>query len=496
MLLDLSARLRRLATCLLVSCFLTPAMAGPITNPSVVNTSLPGNQSLPGLTNIAASGNGEKTLLWRDYLAGVSYVQKIDSNGVLSPTQIPVVDGQYISADRVGNFLITGANSGVTLYHRNGSIRTNTFRAHPDGINAVASMDADGNISALYSKSVGQSKAIAFRRFSPTGSPLGTETTVWASIATDLSLNAIASDAYGNITATWTIVNAYNPQLDTDVWVQRFNLQGQAISQPTLVPSALPGIQDGGSLAVSPQGAFAIAWNSNQSGSGWEAYVQRFNVSGFAVGAPIRLNQTTLGVTPLVHLSTAEDGSFVATWKSDPTPPATGAVLMAKQFKGDGTPIGSEFQVDPGSTDAFYANSAMDPAGNFTVAWTTLNSSVNYADVKMRSYRLDAQPTVTNLYNNQPAQGLAGGTGSWNYFKITVPPGVGQMTISMAGPAGGDGDMYIRFGGLPTATAWDIRPYVNGSNELAVIGTPPPGDFYIAIYGYVAYSGVSLAVSY
>lgn len=488
-------RLLTVASCAL-SCLGGPTNASPIDSPTVVNTSLPGNQALSGLSSMAASGNGEKLLHWMDHLAGIGYVQRISSDGVLSPTKMQVPNPSYgISTDRVGNFTLTSTNANITLYDRNGNIRTSAFRPHPNASAALTSMDADGNLSVFYATSVNQTTTLALRRFTNAGIPLGNETQVLAPIAKSVSINTMVSDAAGNITVSWIVVNE-SSSTTLALYTQRFNNQAQPLTSPTIIPSTLPGARDGGVLATSPSGFFVLAWNSTLDGVNWDSYVLRFDATGYAVGSPIRLNQTTQQSNPLAHVSMAENGSFIATWKMQATPPATGFVLYARQFMSDGTPIGNEFQVDPGLANVFYANSAVDKAGNFTIAWTAANHPVSDYDVKMRSYRLDNQPSITTLNNGQPAQGLSGGTGSWKYFKVTVPAGVTQMNVSMAGPAGGDGDMYIRFGGLPNATAWDIRPYVNGSNEVANIGSPPPGDFYIAIYGYMAYSGVSLNVSY
>ena len=497
MLFNFLKRLSSALGCLLLFCLAAQAHAGPVDNPSIVNTTTADNQSLPALRSMVAGANGEKLLMWRDTPTNTTYVQRINSSGVLSPTKMAVQGSNGISVDLVGNFTITGESGNIRRYDRNGNLQV-TFRPHPNAEISHAVMDVDGNISVLFSTYSDQTHAIAFRRFTPSGVPLSAEVQVVAPTTKQLSVNAIGSDGFGNVTVTWLVVNSSNPVFDVDIWMQRFNSAGQAINLATLVPSALPRVQDLAGLAVSPQGPFAISWNSSESGIGWDAFVQRFSSAGLPVGTPIRLNAATLNVVPQVNVAMAEDGSFVATWNTNPPPSAPWATLVARQFRGDGTPISGEFQVDlPGVNTSFYANPAMDRAGNFTVAWTAAESPPGTSfDVKMRSFKLDTQPTITPLTNNQPTQGLAGGTGSWRYFKVTLPAGVTQMNINMAGPAGGDGDMYVRFGGLPSATAWDFRPYVNGSTEALAIGTPPPGDFYIAIYGYSAYSAVSLNVSY
>lgn len=92
----------------------------------------------------------------------------------------------------------------------------------------------------------------------------------------------------------------------------------------------------------------------------------------------------------------------------------------------------------------------MDPVGNFAVRWVSTSAETGW-DVMVRSFN--------------PVDG-------------------------------GDGDMYIRLGALPSLTAWGFCPDVNGSNEAIAISNPLPGDFYIAIHGRSAYSSVGLIASY
>lgn len=467
------------------------APAGPLGNPIAVNTSTAGTQELSGQFSLAASRNGEKLVMWRDSPTNTAYVQRISSSGALSPVKFPVPRGNCIATDRVGNFAVIGSLAEITLYDRNGNPRANTFRPNPGAEGGCISVDFDGNLSAFYSVSSGNSRWLALRRFNISGAPLGGEVQVTPPSTAVVVANSIASDASGNITVAWTIDN---PATAGDIWMQRFNNAGAPLISATPVVTA-PSTQDGASLAMNPNGNFLIAWNSYEINNLQNAYVQRYNSAGAALGTPIRITKVASSVFSLLNVSMMEDGSFFAVWNIDNPTPGTWPLVVAQQFASDGTPIGNEFQVDLPGVAGRYANIASDLVGNFTVAWNAYDP-VSGFDVKVRSYKIDTQPAITTLSNGQPTQGVTGTTGSWKYFKITVPPGATQMNVSMAGPSGGDGDMYIRFGGLPSATAWDIRPYVNGSNEVANINNPPPGDFYIAIYGYAAYSGVSLNVSY
>lgn len=102
---------------------------------------------------------------------------------------------------------------------------------------------------------------------------------------------------------------------------------------------------------------------------------------------------------------------------------------------------------------------------------------------------------VTSLANGQTVSNLSGATGSWQYFKITVPTGQTKLAINMSGGTG-DADLYVKFGAQPTSTVYDYRPYLTGNNESVSVTNPAAGDWYIGINGYAAYSGVSLQATY
>ena len=80
--------------------------------------------------------------------------------------------------------------------------------------------------------------------------------------------------------------------------------------------------------------------------------------------------------------------------------------------------------------------------------------------------------------------------------QITVPPGQTTLDTSIFGGSG-DADLYVRWGALPSLSAWDGRPYLNGNTESTRMLNYPAGDWYIGINGYNAYSGLNLqATSY
>lgn len=89
---------------------------------------------------------------------------------------------------------------------------------------------------------------------------------------------------------------------------------------------------------------------------------------------------------------------------------------------------------------------------------------------------------------------LSGATGSWLDNTITVPAGTSSLTVKMFNGTG-DADLYVRAGSYPTLSAYNCRPYLSGNNETCTISNPAAGTWYVSIYGYSAYSGVSLTAT-
>ena len=74
---------------------------------------------------------------------------------------------------------------------------------------------------------------------------------------------------------------------------------------------------------------------------------------------------------------------------------------------------------------------------------------------------------------------------------MAVPSGAAGLSFDMSGGSG-DADLYVKFGSAPTTSSYDCRPYKSGNTEACSYNNPTAGTYYISIYGYSAYSGVTL----
>jgi hypothetical protein len=85
---------------------------------------------------------------------------------------------------------------------------------------------------------------------------------------------------------------------------------------------------------------------------------------------------------------------------------------------------------------------------------------------------------------------LSGARLSWVQYNVTMPTGKSKLTVTTTGGSG-DADLYVRAGVPPTTSSYDCRPYTSGNQETCVLSNTS-GTIYIALRGYVAYSGVNL----
>ncbi len=101
-------------------------------------------------------------------------------------------------------------------------------------------------------------------------------------------------------------------------------------------------------------------------------------------------------------------------------------------------------------------------------------------------------PPTSVLQNNVPIGSLSGAAGAQLNFTVSVPAGSSSLIID-AYSGNGDADLYVRFGSPVTATAADCSSVSLTTIERCTFATPPAGTYHVQVYGFSAFSGVSLA---
>ncbi len=223
-------------------------------------------------------------------------------------------------------------------------------------------------------------------------------------------------------------------------------------------------------------------------------YAAYSNVSIKGTYAPPAAPYETLtNNVPVSNLSGAAASKHI--WKM--TVPAGQVTLSFKIFGGTGD---ADLYVrfgSPPSTSTY--NCRPYVTGNNEIC-TFTNPQAGDWYVMVRGYAVYSGVTLVGSYvgdsttllqNGVPIAGISGASGSQQFWKIAVPAGRPNLSITISGGMG-DADLYVRFGSKPTTSTWTCRPYLAGNIETCFITAPQAGDWFVMLRGYTAFSGVTL----
>ena len=99
------------------------------------------------------------------------------------------------------------------------------------------------------------------------------------------------------------------------------------------------------------------------------------------------------------------------------------------------------------------------------------------------------------LSNGVPVTGLSGSGGTELMFTLDVPAGASGLNFTTTGP-NGDADLYVKFGSAPTTASYDCNSISASSNETCSIANAQAGTYYVLVYAYSSFSGLTLTGSY
>lgn len=93
-----------------------------------------------------------------------------------------------------------------------------------------------------------------------------------------------------------------------------------------------------------------------------------------------------------------------------------------------------------------------------------------------------------------PKSGVSANQGNWVKYTVNVPAGTSTLTVKSSGGSG-DADLYVRYNAEPTTNQYNCRPYLSGNNEKCSFSPPSAGTYYINLYAYSKFSGVTVTVT-
>jgi hypothetical protein len=129
-----------------------------------------------------------------------------------------------------------------------------------------------------------------------------------------------------------------------------------------------PNAQHNPAVAALPDAEFVVVWESFRqiaTGSNDDLFGRRFASDGTPVGTEFQINQETISEQTLPNVASRADGTFAVSWASEDQDGDREGVF-ARIFSLDGTPLLDEFQVNT------YTTNRQTPAraGASSVMWT------------------------------------------------------------------------------------------------------------------------------
>jgi serine protease len=156
------------------------------------------------------------------------------------------------------------------------------------------------------------------------------------------------------------------------------------------------------------------------------------------------------------------------------------------------------------SNPAVATVSATGLVTSLSVGFTAVTAT-QVADPSQKfSSNITVQPVLPSilLQNNVPLVISSNGDFlSKVLYRISVPAGKSKLTVTTTGPTNLDLDLIVRRGAAPTTNGFSVTAsdcYSGGAstNESCVINNPAKGTYYISIWLFDAYSGVTLLAKY
>ncbi|MEY8144690.1 hypothetical protein AB9F27_21465, partial [Falsihalocynthiibacter sp. CO-5D18] len=252
------------------------------------------------------------------------------------------------------------------------------------------SLDQDGDIYGIYAQA-----------FNADGTPQGGETQVNVYTTGNQEYQQITALSDGGWVITWR-----SPGQDGDdsgVYAQAYNADGTPQGGETHVSTYIAGSQYSQQVTALSDGGWVITWTSwGQDGDAAGIYAQAYNADGTPQGTETQVNTYTTLEQYNAQITGLNDGGWVITWVSydqDGSFPG----VYAQAYNPDGTPQGGETQVNTYTTSGQYEPQITALSdGGWVIAWNSSGQDGDGWGIYAQAYNPDGTPqgseTQVNTY--------------------------------------------------------------------------------------------------
>lgn len=390
---------------------------------------------------VSAGSNGtdsdERTVQAQRYasdgspLGGEFQVNTYTTDGQYGPSVAVATNGDFVvvweSWGSVGPdtsiLSIQGQRFAANGLPVEGQFQVNSYTTDQQGGAAVA-VDGDGNFVVVWESegspgSDSSNMSVQGQRFAFDGSPLGGQFQVNTYTTSLQNHAAVAVGADGSFVTVWRSHGSGGTDSSaSSIQGRRFTSDGSPLGSDFQVNSFTDSSQGYPDVAVAADGGFMVVWESSQSGGtdseGRSIQGRRFAADGTPLGSDFQVNSLTTDGQDEPRVGVDARGNFVVAWASDlpESPGSRSNSIQVQRYASDGSATGPQFQVNSYTTENQYlAAVAVDPSGDFVVVW----SSEGSAGTDSSGLSVQAQRFTLQLF----ADGFeSGDTSGWS---MTMP---------------------------------------------------------------------------
>jgi hypothetical protein len=332
-------------------------------------------------------GSGDGIAVRRFSRSGTALGVEFVANGYTTQRQHQAA----VAMDGLGNFVVAwnslgqdGSSYGVRARRfdavgsaRSGGGAVNTFTTGDQWYPAIAS-NPDGRFAVVWQSDGedGSGAGIFGRIYDETGTPVAAPFQMNAYTTGQQAYPSVGMDAVGNVKAVFQ--SEGQDGWGSAIVYRRFNYNATPagtfiVNTQTIANQMYP------SIAVNGEGAFVIAWTS-EFGDGDQIGIfgRRFDPAGTPLGSEFQINTYTTGGQNRPRVTLDEAGNFAVVWVSYAQDGSSNGIF-GRRFGADGSPIGSEFQVNTYTTDSQFAPAVAGSAtGDFVVTWNSADDGDGY----------------------------------------------------------------------------------------------------------------------
>ncbi|MAT15729.1 MAG: hypothetical protein CMJ46_10735, partial [Planctomyces sp.] len=300
-----------------------------------VNTIIDNAQRYP---SISMTSTGEFVVAWQSDADGTDdiFARRFAADGTALGAEFRV--NTYttsiqarpsVSMADSGEFLISWASfeqdgSGDGIYAQRydsdgnpigGEFHVNTYSLdHQHHASTAISADSGSVITWADRTQDGSSYGIYAQRYDVAGQPIGGEFRVNSTTLSSQNYPSISMNASGEFLISWDSVQDGS---GVGVFARKYDSLGTPLGDEFQVNSYISGTQYLSSAAIADTGEFIITWtDSEQDGSYFGAFAQRYDAQGNALGSEFRVNSETAGTQNIPSIGINEAGDVVIVWQS------------------------------------------------------------------------------------------------------------------------------------------------------------------------------------